>query len=349
VPPQLSDEKFKPTPEAFPTPQARRRWLDFITWYHQAIIDFAERSVQTVLKYYPKEKVRLKPGGTAYGINPLTFGTYSPGYAKMAGKYGIRLQPGDNIGAPFADKWLGTAYQFYGVRLGTEPAGTLDRGTFLRRMFSDASCGASQLFTYEFESHIPEIQQYIHLYTGKPGETDVALFCPTTLYRLGGNLQPTIQAAYPLRDFCEFDVLDELLIHDDALTTKRYKTLLMVQAEVVDQPILDKLESFQKSGGQIILIGDVSLRNVEGAPWPLAAKLLRVPAVNKDLKWLSALEKPLANHRGVDARHDGLWTCRRGEHVFVFNWTDKPIKTTIDGVDTEIPSKIIWEKPAPAR
>jgi hypothetical protein len=37
-----------------------------------------------------------------------------------------------------------------------------------------------------------------------------------------GNLEPTIQAAYPLRDLCDFDVLDELLIADGALTTNRY-------------------------------------------------------------------------------------------------------------------------------
>ena len=80
-PKELADEKFKPSPAAFPTPQDKRRWLDFITWYHQALIDFAEHSVQTVLKYFPAEKVRLKPGGNATGVNPLAWGTYCPGYA----------------------------------------------------------------------------------------------------------------------------------------------------------------------------------------------------------------------------------------------------------------------------
>jgi len=43
------------------TPQERRERVDFIAWYHQAIIDFAEKSIQTTLKYFPKEKVRTKP------------------------------------------------------------------------------------------------------------------------------------------------------------------------------------------------------------------------------------------------------------------------------------------------
>ena len=38
---------------------------------------------------------RLKPGGTHHDINPIAWGTYSPGYAKMAAPYGITLQPAD--------------------------------------------------------------------------------------------------------------------------------------------------------------------------------------------------------------------------------------------------------------
>jgi hypothetical protein len=344
-PKELSEEKFKPSPAAFPTPQDKRRWLDFITWYHQSLVNFAERSVQTVLKYFPKEKVRIKPGGTSHGINPITYGTDSPAFAKMLGKYGIVSQPADCIGAPFADKWLATAYQFYNVPLCTEPSGSLDRNTFLRRMFSDASCGARQLFTYEFEQHVPEIQQYVHLYTGQPGETEVAVFCPTTLHRLGGDLSPTIQAGYPLRDFCEYDVLDELLIQDGILKPDRYKVLLIFQADNVEQSILDALVAYHNAGGKIILVGNVHVRSVEGNDWSLAAKLTRTAPMNANLRWLSELEKPLAGLKGVDGAHDGLWTCRRAKQTFVFNWTEKPIRKTIDGVEAEVSPRTIWIKP----
>ena len=88
MPPWIS-ESFKPNPIAFRTAQDRRRWLDFITWYHEAIIDFAEKSIQTTLKYFPKEKVRTKPGGNAGGVNPIAWGTYCPGYAKMADRKSV--------------------------------------------------------------------------------------------------------------------------------------------------------------------------------------------------------------------------------------------------------------------
>src|SRR5438445_2344627 len=145
----------------------------------------------------------------------------------------IVLQTSDCQGEDFGEKLMGTAYQFYGVKECSEPAGDLDDKGFVRRVFSDASCGASQLFSYQFERHSTNIQKYVRLFTGKSGDTEIAVYCPTTFYRLGGDLQPTIDAAYPLRDLCEFDVLDELLITDGALTTNRYKALILFQADIV--------------------------------------------------------------------------------------------------------------------
>ena len=344
-PAELSDEKFKPSPTVFAKPQAKRRWLDFITWYHAALIDFSERSLQTVLKYFPKEKVRIKPGGTSHSINPITYGTDSPAFAKMLAKYGVTSQPADCVGAPFADKWLGTAYQFYGVPLGTEPSGSLDTPTFVRRMFSDASCGARQLFTYEFEQHIPEIQRYVHLYTGRPGETDVALFCPSTFHRLGGDASPTVMAGNAMRDLCEFDVLDELLVLDGALTPARYKALVVVQADVVEQPVLDKLNAYAAAGGRVIALGKLPFRSVEGAASPVADTANEINGMRPDGEWLKDLAAELKGLRGVDGNLDGLWTCRRGEQVFVFNSTAKAVTTAVGGTPTEIPPHAIWIKP----
>jgi hypothetical protein len=342
MPQELADGKFKPSPAAFPKAQDKRRWLDFITWYHQAIIDFTEQSIKVALKYFPAEKVRTKPGGNATGVNPVAWGTYCPGYAKMAGPYHIVLQPADCQGAVFGDKWVGTAYQFYGVKESTEPAGGMDENTFVRRMFSDASSGAAQLFTYEFENHAASIQKYINLFTGKSGDTEVAVYCPTTLYRLGGDLQPTIAAGYPLRDLCEYDVLDELLITDGALSNERYRALLIFQGDIVEQAILDKIDRFQRAGGKVIVIGEGAIRNVEGRPWRGAARCSRVAPVAQDQQWLKQLAAQLTGCKGVDGQLDGLWTCRRSNQVFVFNSTDKPVETRIDGQAARIDPHSIW-------
>jgi hypothetical protein len=260
----------------------------------------------------------------------------------MAGPYHVVLQPADCQGAVFGDKWVGTAYQFYGVKESTEPAGGLDAPSFVRRMFSDASCGAAQLFTYEFESHAADIQKYVHLFTGKPGETEIAVYCPTTLYRLGGNLQPTSNAGYPLRDLCEYDVLDELLIADGALTTKRYRALVLFQTDIVEQPILDKIDAFRRAGGKVIAVGDAPIRNVDGKSWPGAARIARVAPLKSGQDWLKELSHQLTGYKGVDGQLDGVWTCRRLNQVFLFNSTAKPVETRIDGQVVQLAPYAIW-------
>jgi hypothetical protein len=264
---------------------------------------------------------------------------------------------------------MGTAYQFYGVKECTEPAGNLDAKAFVRRMFSDASAGAAQLFSYQFEEHAANIQKYVHLFTGKSGDTEIAVYSPTTLYRLGENLQPTIKASAALRDLCEFDVLDELLIADGALTTKRYKALILFQAETVDQPILNKMASFLRHGGKIIAVGNLSIKNVEGQPWPSSSKLKHLPlpkgagrgegesdvhqpassnlgkGSHKNQNWLPDLSSQLAGLKGVDGQVDGLWTCRRGKQVFLFNSTTNTIETKPDGKPITVPAYTIWNGP----
>lgn len=331
MPGELSDEKFKPLLAAFPSAQAKRRWLDFITWYHQAIIDFAGQSLKTVLKYFPAEKVRMKPGGNYGSVNPLPWGTYCPGYAKMAKGFGIVLQPADAQGAIFADKWIGTAYQFYGVKEATEQAGDLNDRGFMQRMFSDASCGVAQLFTYDYARYAPNIRKFVHLYTGKPGETEIAVYCPTTLYRLGVNLHPTIVASYPLRDICDYDVLDELPISDGALTTKRYKALVLFQADIIDQPILKKIAAFRRAGGKVIMAGRAPIKNVEGRVWADASKITHVAPLTQKAEWPIEVAAQLAGLKGFEGRLDGFWTSRRGAEVFAFNANENAAETKIDG------------------
>lgn len=335
-PRELKDEKFKPSPAAFATPGDKRRWMDFIKWYTQSLIDFCGNSARALLKYYPPEKVRLKPGGTAGGINPVAWGTYSPGFAKMAKGLGIVLQPADSQGAIFADKWLGTAYQFYGVKLGTEPAGGLDAKGFHRRLFSDASAGAAQIFSYEFEQHAADIAKYAHLYTGHSGETAVAVYCPTTLWRLGADVWPTIRACNSLRDLCEFDVLDELLISDGALAAAKYKTLVIFQADIVEQEILEKIDAYLKAGGKVVFVGSSPVVNLDGKEWSPAGEVKHVVAVGKDKAWLGELAKLLEGVKGVDGKVDGIYTCRRGSQVLLFNTTGKAVKAEVDGRHVEV-------------
>lgn len=343
LPAELSQDGFAPSSDRLPTATDRREWLDFIAWYHQAIIDFAEQSLKTVLKYFPAEKVRLKPGGNYGSVNPLPWGTYCPGYAKMANRYGVVLQPADCQGAVFGDKWMATAYQFYGVKFCTEPASNLIGAAFNQRMFSDAACGASEFFTYEFARHAPAMQRHIRLYTGKPAETEIAVLCPTTLYRLGANLHTTIKGCVDLRDLTDFDVLDELLLLDGALTTDRYKVLMLFQADIVEQAVLDQIDAFRAAGGEVIAIGDGPIANVEGNLWSSPVDLQRVAASTGQSTWLAQLSPLLADCRGFDGLLDGVWTARRGQEIFLFNSNNSEASATVNGRSVQIPPTSIFD------
>ena len=93
-PPQEFSQDVQAHARAFPTGQDKRRWLDFITWYHQAIIDFAERSLKTVLKYFPA-KGPHQTRRQRRRREPDRLGHLLPRLRAMAQRYGIVLQPAD--------------------------------------------------------------------------------------------------------------------------------------------------------------------------------------------------------------------------------------------------------------
>ena len=255
-------------------PKARRRWVDFIEWYHQSIIDFSVEVAKAALKHFPIEQLKMKPGGSAGGVNPIAWGTYCPGYARAVGRARvlpshrqaststarqeprppspIRLQPADCGGRPFGDRWYGTAYRFYGVPLTTEPAGGLSQRDFRRRLFMDACNGATEMFSYEWDKHKEDGLKWIHLYDGVPSITDVAVYCPTTWYRMNGDIWPAIRAADALRDITDFEVADELLIKDDYLRKTKTRVLIWLQGPVVERSVLEKIVRWVEEGGILV-------------------------------------------------------------------------------------------------
>jgi hypothetical protein len=136
---------------------------------------------------------------------------------------------------------------------------------------------------------------------------------------------------------CEFDVLDELLITDGALTPSRYKALVIFQGEVVDQPVLDRLDRFRTDGGRIVVVGDGAVRNVEGRDWAGAGAVVRTAAAAGKTAWVDEVARQVEGLKGVDGRRNGVWTTRRGRQLLLFNSTDKAVHTSVDGQPVELP------------
>ncbi len=165
------------------------------------------------------------------------------------------------------------------------------------------------------------------------------------MYRLGADLRPTIDSSRSLRDLCDFDVLDEALILDGALDAKSYKVLLVFQADIVDQPVLDKFTDYQASGGQIILVNNnMVIRNVEDRNWHHSQNV-KLVAKGDNSNWLEELASKLRGLTGVDGKLDGVWTTHRGKQVFALNTGTKPATIEIDGKSIDIAPNEIFITP----
>ena len=224
------------------------------------------------------------------------------------------------------------------------------------------SAGATQFFTYDFDAHAADLRANGHLLTGEPAQTAVAVYCPTTLYRLGGDLQPTIQAATRLRACTAYDVLDELLIGDGALTD-RYKALVLFQGDFIDQPILDRIQHWVESGGTLLCPAGLVPRNVAGDPWLLLSShqtghefavgrgrvALLLPTAKGSVH-TEEIRQRLHGLPGIPDSLDGVWTTRRGHQRLFFNPTTRPARRplgpTAGGATIEIAPGEIGIDPA---
>ncbi len=351
-PPEIHDGKLLKAEERTDV-KARRRWIDFMKWYHQSIIDFSVDVTNEAKRYIPIDKLKMKPGGSAGGVNPIAWGTYCPGYAKAVSKWKMRLQPANCHGRPFGDRWYGTAYRFYGIPFTTEPAGGMDKRTFVRRVFMDASNGTSEMFSYEWDKHKEDGLKWIHLYRGVPSITDVAVYCPTTWYRMNGDIWPVIHAADSLRDITDFEVADELLIEDDYLSKSKTRVLIWLGGPVTERVVLEKVLKWVEAGGILVWGSADRPTDVEGRTdissklspimgndeWgsPMRGRVgrglivarIELPDVKDTLadtvRW--AVYHPDPSFTGApefDSLADNVWTAVFPDMILLYNNGDKP-------------------------
>ena len=92
----------------------------------------------------------------------------------------------------------------------------------------------------------------------------------------------------------------------------------------------------------MIAVGDNTISNVEGKAWPGSAAMKRIAALSKEKSWLKDLSTNIAGYKGVDGDIDGLWNCRRGNQIFVFNSTGKPVDKEIEGKSVTVEPCTIW-------
>lgn len=278
------------------------RWLDQSEWYRGEITRWCERWFQIARKYAnPDLPLYLCVGG---GDNVM-LGLDITGQAKMAAKYNIWLRL-TNEGSSYPNNFMGTrqlttAAKLYGVPSGLEPAGEVNAKGIPARIFGAAAAGCNHLHYYEgqqanFNARTPienQTQAWIsekeHLVQKAP-YVNIAAFYPridAVCKRQMGT--ESLNLFNSLRDYADFDMVDDNLVRDGKLD--RYRYLLMGPCSTMDEGAYKQLVKWINGGGVLIATQQSSFRTWK--PFGIPAFTKQKPLTPKAKDWASlSIEMP---------------------------------------------------------
>lgn len=324
--------------------QVRRRWLDFVDWYLESMVDFAGAAVSVSRRYFADRPHEIKIG---FGSERVMFGADYTAFVARSRADGYTVRSTHGKLPPYFYKRFSTAARHYGVRLVTEPPSEVTRDEEIERIFKDATCGTSEYFDYpgNLLGATDIFARYAQYLQGEHSQPEVAFFFPTTDHRLRGAQalpQPLFDVTVHSRDQFDFDVVDERLVRDGALAL--HDRLVIVQGSVVEADVLARLLEWQAAGGTIIAVEFGPMETVEGDAGPgqaLLARAVRVPAAEPP-----ALADAVAAAAGavrplLDGRRDGVWTARLPSRILLYNSTAEPRTVTVAGVTVELPGRAL--------
>jgi Glycosyl hydrolase family 14 len=252
------------------SPQSRRYWLDFVEWYFGSMTRFTADVCRIARKHLPKAMLVLPLGG---GAETLFYGQDNTALPKIAAELGVHIRSTHGGFVPFRENYasmnrrIATASKHYGAPFWTEPPGTITAEGEVSRIMESVSCGSWGFWDWATNPVTsPNVfREYKAFLTREEPVVDVALFFPTTHYRLHYN------TAYPprlwalgarLRDVMDYDIVDEMLIRDAAL--RRYRVLAWLEGSFVEAETLRHLAQWVEAGGVLLKLGAAAPQTVEG-------------------------------------------------------------------------------------
>ena len=254
------------------TPSKKREYLDFVTWYREAMINLADKWLFIANKYFDKDiPIYLCTGGNMEPTHGSDFSLQCKVAAKHNG--GVRIT---NEGSEY--KWnncqvrlVDTAARFYGAKFGHEPATNVSASGLVARIYGSVSSGAEHHHEYarnvfsgsdRIEAHKKNIK-FMEYYSDPV--VPVAIFYPSTALTLDF---PKYWSSFTnftatLRDISDHDYLDENLIRDGAL--EKYKVLIIKSGDIIEPKDANIIAEWAKNGGKVIVLGvNELICNVEG-------------------------------------------------------------------------------------
>jgi hypothetical protein len=247
-------------------PQARRRWVDFVDWYRSAMTDWADWWMGVTREYFPDTPIYLCTGGDGIPEHGSNFAEQT----RVAAKHdaGVRItNEASNYQNNFAiTRWVASAGKHYGTYFGFEPAGAEDEKGIIARIYNATASGANQLHDYAnnvtgSQSRIEVQQAHLkYLFHVPEPIVPVALWYPNVSMTIkwGGYFQKVEQ----LRDYIDFDYIDESMLRTEALAQKRI--LVIIHGEIMEPSDARIIADWIKNGGHVIVMDVPRFESVEG-------------------------------------------------------------------------------------
>ncbi|MBQ9359070.1 MAG: hypothetical protein IJT95_05960, partial [Abditibacteriota bacterium] len=255
-------------------PTVRRYFLDFVYWYRSCMTEYADWWLGMAKKYLPDTRVFLKTGGLSDPANGASFAEQCRVAAKN--KAGVRItNEASDYGLNFAyTNLVGSASRFYGCEFGYEPAGPEDENGIVARIYNSTCSGAQHLFDYnanimETSERINVQQKHLkYLFKGEP-IVPIAMLFPNTYADIHKDnrrrhVYEFSEYAGKLRDAFDYDFVDETML--DAL--KKYKILVIVQADILENSTAAKIADFARNGGRVLVLDAGVFMDPEGTKDP---------------------------------------------------------------------------------
>lgn len=310
-----------------PKKQSRQQRLDMSCWYTDSMTAWGERWIQWTRKHLPDTTILLCTGGEA---EPATGADFSA-QAIMAERYqaGLRITNEDSDYAKnfVKTRWVGTACRQLGTYFGYEPAGKVTDEGIAVRIYNAIASGADELFVYD---NPPEGERgavyarYKSLMTKRVPQVPVAVLVSKTAQHLG-EWGDTYRLAAELRDWTDFDMIDEALIARGCL--QQYQAVLWLDGRVTDRATLEALETWAKGGG--LLASRVTAEAIDGTAWaPRLAALPGAIAGNPKGKLAEFCTQIVAARPALfpDGKADRVfWTTFTDGKRLILNQANKPI------------------------
>jgi len=261
----------------FPTApriEAKREWLDFVDWYQESVGKAVELNLNAARTHFPDSLLMLPAGFS--DENPRG-GNDNSLLPKLAAKFHAEVRSTHGGLYPFAGNAatmmgrLGSASRFYGAPFWTEGQINLTSEQETERIFEAVSQGAKGYF--DWANNAVTNRDVFYRYSkymrvDKP-IVDVAMFYPAEAQKLHPD-QPYAplfaQATAYVRDFANFDIVDDRMVTDGCLSN--YRVLVLWEGTQADQATLDKIKAWVLDGGTLLCYDFGKVSTFDGTtPW----------------------------------------------------------------------------------